>query len=1028
MTPPLPQTADPVDEIVGRCHRPFAEAWAEIAERVQPVLLTAVTAAAEALHEVSEQAGFDKGALPASDERTDRLVGYRKGVAGRVLSPLLIGLQGGPVAGMAKALRSAEARAISGVRNLPASALIPWEAGAFEPAASDTAGRRFKKVLARSFSGGNTGRAREVPLRALAADHLRQVLLPAQVTATTRVLQITIGWVTAIENAWGEWSDSALPVLMSAERTEAPGEGEQDLAWAEVEAANAALSAAFGELIGRIASTSLTVDSDLDAVESDLRSRVRAAGGFVYSPTIAGRLSASEPMEELLDAAGEWDAQSLARLELNESLLDVLSGGNSARGRLGGRLRIRLVEPARELSATADRLDALVAEVSSGHGHKNLGEFLDQIEARAKAEIEAVTEAIPDPVTVEGFVRTAADGTIESLQGMIRQVPASLELHPQGALWLPGKRPETRTVPLQEMARQAFDALRVERIRAATLSVTAQLQQACADAGELPSVVAFGFEAARKDLEPNEEGDPGDAPDAAAGTDAVDLVVEALSRAATALRAYPENLDAALQSSRGAIAVEITQACESLFGRAGARRTRAQLLAAQSRLSEFRVRLNAYMAPRVDRATRLARIQWTGLSRTTRHSYRQVASLFGGEATTQALSTRTIRTIAAAETGDVPLVYQKLFSTEPISDPTLLAGRDAAMTDAMSRWARWRSGQGTPTIFVGRPGSGVTSFVNVLVEKIKGTEAKAATVSLPGRMTSEAELVAAIAVALELEDPGTFDDLVVAILSAEDGALPSAVGVDTLEHVYLRSASGTDLFERLLTFMSETDTQIFWFGGITTSAWQVLCKSEPTAVSQVETVSLQPLSAADLKTAVTLRHRRSGLQVVFQEPSESSRSLRQWVRRLRGRQGRQDLMEADFFDQLHRASLGTLRLALFQWVAVADFHSGDGQVRMGRIERPDFSTLDTLDLTQSFSLKAFLEHRTLTLAEHDEVFRLPRQESYQVFESLANRQLIEVVGGRFPKRPEIEAGIRYRVRPLLEGAVISHLERRNIVH
>ena len=125
-------------------------------------------------------------------------------------------------------------------------------------------------------------------------------------------------------------------------------------------------------------------------------------------------------------------------------------------------------------------------------------------------------------------------------------------------------------------------------------------------------------------------------------------------------------------------------------------------------------------------------------------------------------------------------------------------------------------------------------------------------------------------------------------------------------------------------------------------------------MSQVETVSLQPLSAADLKTAVTLRHRRSGLQVVFQEPSESSRSLRQWVRRLRGSQGRQDLMEADFFDQLHRASLGTLRLALFQWVAVADFHSGDGQVRMGRIERPDFSTLDTLISLRASRSRPFL--------------------------------------------------------------------------
>ena len=103
-------------------------------------------------------------------------------------------------------------------------------------------------------------------------------------------------------------------------------------------------------------------------------------------------------------------------------------------------------------------------------------------------------------------------------------------------------------------------------------------------------------------------------------------------------------------------------------------------------------------------------------------------------------------------------------------------------------------------------------------------------------------------------------------------------------------------------------------------------------------------------------------------------------------------------------------------------------------ERPDFSIFDSLALTQSFTLKAFLEHRTMTLEEHDRIFRLPRHESFQVFESLQNRRLIEPVGtpdgadADPPQRSEIEEDLRYRVRPLLVGAVISHLRGRNIVH
>jgi hypothetical protein len=101
-------------------------------------------------------------------------------------------------------------------------------------------------------------------------------------------------------------------------------------------------------------------------------------------------------------------------------------------------------------------------------------------------------------------------------------------------------------------------------------------------------------------------------------------------------------------------------------------------------------------------------------------------------------------------------------------------------------------------------------------------------------------------------------------------------------------------------------------------------------------------------------------------------------------------------------------------------------------ERPNFSVLDSLDLTQNFTLKAFVEHGTLTLAEHDRIFRLPRHESYQIFESLGNRHLIVAAATNGmrgePARSEIEEELRYRVSPLLVGVVVTHLRTRNIVH
>ena len=272
--------------------------------------------------------------------------------------------------------------------------------------------------------------------------------------------------------------------------------------------------------------------------------------------------------------------------------------------------------------------------------------------------------------------------------------------------------------------------------------------------------------------------------------------------------------------------------------------------------------------------------------------------------------------------------------------------------------------------------------------QIEEDEASVARSTLHHRITGEEALAGHLAELLGLEPAGSLDGLCTAVFEADQESLPAAVGLDNLEHLYLRVPRGTDLIERLLTLMAETEPRVFWFAGITASAWQLVAAAEPTAVSQVDVLDLRPLPAQSMREAISVRHRRSGLAIRYEEPTAGRHLLRRRLRRMRDAEGYQHLLEDDFFDRLHRASGGHLGLALYQWLLAADFGSGEG-VLMRQPQRPDFSILDALDLTQNFTLKAFLEHRSLTLEEHDRVFRLPRHESYQIFESLRNRHLIE---------------------------------------
>ncbi len=408
------------------------------------------------------------------------------------------------------------------------------------------------------------------------------------------------------------------------------------------------------------------------------------------------------------------------------------------------------------------------------------------------------------------------------------------------------------------------------------------------------------------------------------------------------------------------------------------------------------------------------------------------AALLGREPAAKVASARAIQTLAEVESviEGLPLVYQRLFTLDPISDPALLAGRDAQLANAMERWGLWHRDEGIPLIVRGRQRSGITSFLRAFGSGIQADGHTCVAVTLSERYAGEAPLAQLLTRMLELPPASTLDEVARSVFAAEPDKLPGVVTVDNLEHVYTRVPKGTDLAERLLTLMAETEPRIFWVGGVTSSAWQLITTAEPTAVSQVDVMDLPPLGGDAVREAILARHKRSGLDVRYEESVTASARLRRRLRRFRDKKGFKKMLEDEYFEQLNRAAGGYLGLALFLWLKSAEFDPEEGVV-MKLPERPDFSVLDQLSLTQNFTLKAFLEHRTLSLEEHDRIFRLPRHESFQIVESLRNRQLIQEVPrprDEGDERSDIEVDLRYRVRPLLTGAVIAHLQGRNIVH
>ena len=102
--------------------------------------------------------------------------------------------------------------------------------------------------------------------------------------------------------------------------------------------------------------------------------------------------------------------------------------------------------------------------------------------------------------------------------------------------------------------------------------------------------------------------------------------------------------------------------------------------------------------------------------------------------------------------------------------------------------------------------------------------------------------------------------------------------------------------------------------------------------------------------------------------------------------------------------------------------------------RADVARLSgSIDLSwdQAFALQAFVEHSTLTVADHARIFSTSADRSYEVLESLGNLYLIEPAGAirRVGEQLSFTTVTRtepYRIRPVLQPMVRRLLKARRL--
>ena len=1010
--------AEVVKRVSGAVQEPFAAAWRRHEEhdrgRIRRTLDQLVAAHERALTTFAEATGDGSGSVEAAAAAL-ALAEYRRDVSRNVLKPLHLVLRHGNLAvTLHRSLVSAGRAAREGVHELPEVAEAPVSPDALATAAGLGPGTEVKRLWARLLRPVVWRReVHRVEVRSVAGGYLDGDVLPRQRRAFIASQRGRAGWLGRVERAWAAWTKAVLLPPRERSGGETPG---------EVEAAHAGVAAA--EALQR----------DLEALRDgvgwgrggDFRrsSEVLAATVAVAGTFVAPAAGPMPPVRDDETTAGLWDewaGQAAARLQLHRGLLAMRAAARAISDRLAGHWS----ETMGGARAVLDRIEAALNDGMARTGtlpedHEGLLRALASERERTAAGFREAIATLTDPAAFLPDLDRHAEEAVEDLVVTCEQLP-EVTLHdlPHAGEVIRHPEGDARTVETRELAVQAFDTLRMERIRTAPSAIAEAMNAVGTVARELGVVSDYAYEAALGELADVAGSDP---------NHARVLVSDGLARAADKLVTARAELEAGLEAASTRARREITEGAVRLARRATADRLRAGYLDARTYLSTEVARDWKQWRGRVAESARRA---WEAI--------RALARRFGGLLSTlgfrqqpSGISERTGDTLASAAefVRTLPVVYQRLFAFAPLTDPQFLAGRDDELAEVEASWRRWEAGGPGCLTVITPPGAGVTSLLNVVSTRLSDEAPRGVRGILRERYREEASLAGRIGDWLGLEGAMSFDHLEQMVTASPNGSIPRLVILEGIEHLHIRAPGGGVLFRRFMTFVSQTESRIFWILSMTSSAWQLLRTRAPEMAGETRQLELDPLSPEELRDAITSRHLRSGLPLHYAEPRAGADALRTRARRIHATDRQQQLIEKNFFERLHRASLGSIRLALFHWLRSADFTTVEGSLLVRPLE-PLSPPTGMLDLTQSFALKAILDHGTLSASEYREVLRTSAEECAHTLRSLEENHFIKAFRPEHeePRSPgDLTPEIRYRMRPLMTGAVIAHLRSRNILH
>ncbi len=330
----------------------------------------------------------------------------------------------------------------------------------------------------------------------------------------------------------------------------------------------------------------------------------------------------------------------------------------------------------------------------------------------------------------------------------------------------------------------------------------------------------------------------------------------------------------------------------------------------------------------------------------------------------------------------LPFVYKKLFDYTSSEIVEILVGREKEKKLINQAFERNQKGLSGSTAIIGESGTGKSSLISSFLSKIH-TDTNIHRYNFEKTILTEKELLKILSDMLGMNYIATSDEII-SELNLEPKY--NIIILEDIHKIYLRKFGGLEAMKKLLLIISETSNKIFWIVSISYHAWQLLNRILNIGNYFPFQLKTEVLSKEQIKDAILKRHKTSGYNLEFLTDEEYK--VHKKLKYSLLHQDHQIALEEEFFNELYQACEGNITSALFYWMkSIKDFKNDTVYIKP--LKKLDFRYLENFDIEMLLTLSNLIQHGSLTIKEHQEIFKCDDEKSKGILNFLNSANLIQ---------------------------------------